>query len=445
MQIKEKMLEKDGDRQELVMTVVASPEEVDEASKAFFSEIAKRDLKGFRKGKAPKAVLEQSVGGHLNAMGGVAEQLINTMAFKAIDDEDVIFIEEPQFNVDATLEEGKPFSFQVSGPIAPVMDLTDNGPVSITMPPEHATEEEIESQLRELQDYYHSFEDITDEDHTAEMGDYVSAKMTVTEQESGKVVSGLRSTTRLIGLGEGTMPESFDEQLIGHKVGDTVEFDFEAKKDDGTSDYGDGNLHAVVDILGFRTCVLPELDDDFAVKVGCTDVADMHKQMEYNINMEKMRELPKVKVDRSIDQLIKRLDGEVPRYYVDFIRQDVAREFMQNLEQQGTNLQQWMLENSVNGDEMKDDIFVEAKRRAEIDCALEALFRANDLELTDEDIDKLFEGDEEGAHTREAWENANRMADVRKMARQRKATEWLTDNAIVEVIEDGMLSGLPEN
>ena len=85
--------------------------------------------------------MEQSVGGHANAMGGVAETLINELAFAAIDDADVIFIDEPQFNVTDALEEGKALHLHGVGPVAPVMKLTGYDPVSIEMPPAEATDE----------------------------------------------------------------------------------------------------------------------------------------------------------------------------------------------------------------------------------------------------------------------------------------------------------------
>lgn len=424
----------DDGKQELVMTIVASPEDVDAASKRFFADIQKRELKGFRKGKAPRAVLEQSVGGHANAMGGVAETLINELAPAAIDGQDVIFIEDPDFHVDDMLEEGKPFKFTVSGPVAPVMKLTDYGPVSIEMPPEEPTEAEIDRHLEALQDYYHTFEDVDDPDHEAEMGDYVKASITVTDSND-KVVGGLAAQSRMVGLGNGTMPITFDEKVVGSKVGETLEFDFDAIKEDGTSDFGDGHLHAVVDVKGFRRLILPPLDDELAAKVGCTDASDMRDQMRRNIGIQKQRELPKIKVDRVVEQAIQRLDGDVPDYYVDFIRQDVAREFMQNLEKDGTNLQQWMLQNAVQGEQMQQEIAEEAKRRATIDCVLEAVFAEKGLEVTEDDIAAMFENDDDPEATRKMWEDAHRMADVKKMCRQRKATEWLVDNADVTIVE----------
>lgn len=436
MQVKDIVREDDGESQELVLTLVASAEEVDEAADKFFADIAKRDIPGFRKGKAPREVLEKQVGGHERAMGGVTEQLVNDLALAAIDDADVIYIDEPQFNVSETVEVGKPFTFTVSGKVAPIMKLTSCDPVSIEMPPEEATDAEVADQLAELQDYYHHFEDIDDPDHEAQMGEYVQVELTV--DNHGRLISGMNQTQRMIGLGKGSMPPSFDEHLVGAKVDDTLEFDFEARDDEGNPTLGDGDLHANVVVKGIRRYVVPPVDDELALKVGCADVEDLRKQMRQAVNMHKRETLPKLMVDRAVDALLERLDGKVPSYYVDFIRQDVGREFMQSLDKQGMNLQQWMLQNKVEGDKMKEEVQAEAERRASIDCAMEALFTELGLEITDEDIDKMFEGAEgdEKGQKRSDWEGANRMANIRKMCRQRKVTAWLVDTASVTVVDD---------
>ncbi len=436
MQVKDIVREDDGDSQELVLTLVASAEEVDAAADKFFAEIAKRDIPGFRKGKAPREVLEKQVGGHDNAMAGVTEQLVNDLAMSAIDGADVIYIDEPNFNVDETVELGKPFSFTVSGKVAPVMKLSSYDPVSIEMPPEEATDAEIEEQLAELQDYYHHFEDIEDPDHEAQMGEYVQVEVTVST--NGHLVSGMNQTQRLVGLGKGSMPPSFDEHLVGAKVDDTLEFDFEAFDEEGNPTLGDGNLHANVVVKGIRRYVVPPVDDELALKVGCTDVADLRKQMRQAVNMHKRETLPKLMVDRAVDAMLERLEGEVPAYYVDLIREDVGLEFMQSLDKQVMNLKHWMLHNKVEGENNTEHVQTEAVRRASIDCAMEAMFTELGLEVTDADIDKIFEGADSGekGQKRSDWEDANRMANIRKMCRQRKVTSWLVDNAIVTVVDD---------
>ena len=226
--IKDKTRVDDGEVQELSFTMVATVQEVEESAKEFFRQISQKDIPGFRKGKAPRNILEQSVGGHANAMGGVAETLINEFAFKAIDDEGVLFIGDPQFNVAEMLEEGKPFSFDVSGPVAPSMHLASYEPVSIVMPPEEATEQDIKAQIRELQSYYHSF--------------LKRSTMLSIKPNGVTMLNDLdRDEPRQDGVwswsgrphdrsGRGTMPESFDAQVIGSKVGDRLRIRLRGKR-----------------------------------------------------------------------------------------------------------------------------------------------------------------------------------------------------------------------
>ena len=399
MQVKDRVREDDGDKQELVLTLVASADEVKEAADKFFAEIAQRDIPGFRKGKAPRAVLEQNVGGHKNAMGGVAEMLINEKAFKALDDADVIFVGEPDFNVDNDVVEGQPFTFAVSGAVVPQMKLSSYDGVSIEMPPDEATDAEVERQLKHLQDVYHSFEKIDDPEHVAEM------------------------------------PASFDEHLVGSKLGDTLEFDFEAKDEEGNTQFGDGQLHANVEIQEFRRKIVPEIGDELAAKVGCMDAEDMRKQMRHQINQHKEAELPGLMVQRAVDALADRLVGDVPQYYVDFIRQDVGREMMQSFEKQGTSLQEWLLNNNGKADEIKENVTQEAIRRARIDCALEALVAEKGFDVTEEDIEKELAQEDDAIATREKWEKANRMAELRKVCRHSKASRWLVQTAEVTVVD----------
>lgn len=99
------------------------------------------------------------------------------------------------------------------------------------------------------------------------------------------------------------------------------------------------------------------------------DAEDMRKQMRHQINQHKEAELPGLMVQRAVDALADRLVGDVPQYYVDFIRQDVGREMMQSFEKQGTSLQEWLLNNNGKADEIKENVTQEAIRRARIDCA----------------------------------------------------------------------------
>ncbi|MGN0038546.1 MAG: trigger factor [Coriobacteriales bacterium] len=434
MEITSRVFEEDGEKRELILTLTATAEEVDENIKQFFKDAREqKEIPGFRKGKAPRNVIEQNLGGHEPTFGAIAETIINTLSFKVIDDADVIFVAEPEFNVDTLPEDHKPFRFTVSGPVLPKVELSSLEPVAIEMPPDEATEAEIEAHLDNLRDYYHTYQAIDDPEHQAEMGDYVDLTMTCTKSDTSEI-RGLTNVDRLIGLGAGTMPASFDEHIVGAKRGDKLAFDFEVE-DGSNPQFGDGKLKAEVEIRGFRACIIPELDDAFAQKLGSKDVEELRGAVKMALDNDKRKELPNLMVERCMEQLVGRIKGEVPEYFVEIIKEDVFREFMQSMEKNGTSLQEWMLKNDMEKEEIQDQILQEARHRAALDVAIEALFEGLGLELTDEELDITLAKEENPEEIRRSWEQANRMAELRKIARQDMVTRWLVKNAQVTVVE----------
>lgn len=435
MQITKTNFEDDGQVREIDLTLAASAEEVNEYVKLYLKDLSSMEVPGFRKGKAPRTVIEKAIGGHDEFMSGAAEKLINTLAFKCLDDADILFIDQPEFNVSDSMVDDQPFYFQVSGKVAPLMELTSYDPVSIEMPPDEATENEINRHIENLRDYYHTFEDVTDEDHVAEMGDYCMLNVTVTTADGGRI-SGLTEVDRLVGLGKGTMPASFDQNIIGAKKGMTLSFDFKVEGETKRPEFGDGNLHANVEVMSFRKCIVPELDDAFAQKLGAENVAALTEQVRNALNYDKNQYLPGLMEERVVDALIKRVKGNVPEYYVDFIREDVGREMVADLDKDGTSLQNWILNNDVKREELKEAIQAESLNRAVRDCALEAMFRHQGWEITDQDVMDLLKGTDNPDEVLKSWQDANHVAELRKMCRQNAVVRWLVKTAEVTVVEE---------
>lgn len=433
MQIKDMTRESDGEVQELVVTITADADEVNEHITSYFKQLAKNDIPGFRKGKAPRSVIEKNAGGHDVVYAAIAEEIVNDLAPAALDDADVIFISEPQLNIDDLPQEKQPFSFTVSAKVPPEGELSSYDPVSIKMPPNEATEAEIDIQVDEIRSVYYNYEEILDSDYEAAMGDFVTVRMTVTND--GAQIGGLTDVERMIGLGEGTMPESFDEHIVGCKIGYQLDFDFEAIGEEERPELGDGKLHAYVEIKAIRKRSLPELNEEFFAKIGAKDEEDLRKQLKYTIGAQKDRELPVLMEQRVVDALVKRLVGEVPEYYIDFLRDDVGRELMQKLQKEGTDLQNWLINNNIETEKIQQEVTDEAIARAERDMALEALFKNKGWEVTQEDIDKQLANDDDAEASLKALQDAHRVADLRKMCRQSKAARWLIETAEVEVVE----------
>ena len=432
MKVIDKIRETDEEKQEMVLTIEASAEEVDKYIKLFFKELNERKYEGFRKGKAPRPVLENSVGGKANAMGGVAEKLINEKGWEAIDEAGVIYISEPEFNVDDPVEDGKPFQFTVSGQVKPEMELSSYDPVTVEMPPEQATDAEVELLIQNLREYYYTLE--IAEDHAAENGDFVNVIMSLST-EDGLPVRGFSNATRMIELGASSMPKEFTEALIGCKPGEqhTITFDSSAEK--GYSHLGKGLITAEVEVVDVRVKILPEVNNELAAKAGSVDVDDLYKAMRYTINKDKAEALPKIMQDRCVAEAAKRMTEEIPDYFMTYVRAQVQNEVMDRIQKDGSNLSDFLLNNGVDGEEFQADIRKQAENRAMTDLTLDAVYRANCPEVTDEDIRNHFSESEDLEEALAAWKDAGRMSSLRQVVARDKAVHWLVDTAEVTVVE----------
>ena len=434
MEVTTSIREEDGKTQ---VAIELTEQEVKKHIDSFFKDLAKNRIPGFRPGKAPRKVLERNFGGHEAIYAEITSDMVNEVLPLALDSKDVIFIDDPKL-VDEkveSVEDGKPYTFEVYGEVAPKLTLTSVEPVEIEMPPATATDEEIEAQLESLRDYYYEFEEV---DRAAEEGDYVM--MSIDAKADGVAVDALNSPSRLVELGSDALPKELTDQVLGMKKDETKEFDFEVVEDDEQlADFKGKTIHAEVTVSKVQTKELPTLDEEFAKRIGFDTLEQTREEIANQINTQRERQLPELKERRCVEALAKRIEGEIPESYINYSRDEVLREFFNNLQSAGITFDQFLAQRGISADEFRADLDDEAKENAEQSLALDALFEARGMELTDADIDEQFQVVDDPAAARKSWEESGRMSLLREGIRRSKAAQWLIDNAIVteEVAKEG--------
>lgn len=407
------------------VTVTLTADEVDKHINKAFKDFAKTRIPGFRAGKAPRPVIEQNFGGHDAVYAQITSDMVNEVAPLAIDQEDIIFIGEPESENDALVEDGKDYTFTVSGDVTPVIGLSSYDPVEIKLPAEEATDEDLEIQLKALQDYYYSFETV---DRPAEGGDFVMVKLE--SSTGGEEIDGLTNESRLVEIGGTMMPKELTEQLAGMKAGDTKEFDFSTDYDVSLTGK---TIHTTATVKEVRVKETPELDDDFAKKVGFDSYDGMVDQLKKEITDTKKQQLPRLKESRCVEELSKRIDAEIPEEYINFTREHILREFFKSLQEQNITFDQFMAGRGITSEQFMEDLDAQAKEEAEECLALDALFRELGMEVTEEDVDNEFAAASNPEASRKAWEDAGQMSVIREAMRRQKASKWLVDNAVVTI------------
>lgn len=438
MEVTTSIREEDGKTQ---VAIELTEQEVKKHIDSFFKDLAKNRIPGFRPGKAPRKVLERNFGGHEAIYAEITSDMVNEVLPLALDSKDVIFIDDPKL-VDEkveSVEDGKPYTFEVYGEVAPKLTLTSVEPVEIEMPPATATDEEIEAQLESLRDYYYEFEEV---DRAAEEGDYVM--MSIDAKADGVAVDALNSPSRLVELGSDALPKELTDQVLGMKKDETKEFDFEVAEDDEQlADFKGKTIHAEVTVSKVQTKELPTLDEEFAKRIGFDTLEQTREEIANQINTQRERQLPELKERRCVEALAKRIEGEIPESYINYSRDEVLREFFNNLQSAGITFDQFLAQRGISADEFRADLDDEAKENAEQGLALDALFEARGMELTDADIDEQFQVVDDPAAARKSWEESGRMSLLREGIRRSKAAQWLIDNAIVT--EEAAKEGASDN
>lgn len=438
MEVTTSIREEDGKTQ---VAIELTEQEVKKHIDSFFKDLAKNRIPGFRPGKAPRKVLERNFGGHEAIYAEITSDMVNEVLPLALDSKDVIFIDDPKL-VDEkieSVEDGKPYTFEVYGEVAPKLTLTSVEPVEIEMPPATATDEEVEAQLESLRDYYYEFEEV---DRAAEEGDYVM--MSIDAKADGVAVDALNSPSRLVELGSDALPKELTDQVLGMKKDETKEFDFEVAEDDEQlADFKGKTIHAEVTVSKVQTKELPTLDEEFAKRIGFDTLEQTREEIVNQINSQRERQLPELKERRCVEALAKRIEGEIPESYINYSRDEVLREFFNNLQSAGITFDQFLAQRGISADEFHADLDDEAKENAEQSLALDALFEARGMELTDADIDEQFQVVDDPAAARKSWEESGRMSLLREGIRRSKAAQWLIDNAIVT--EEAAKEGASDN
>lgn len=424
MEVTTSTREDDGKTQ---VTVTMTAEEVKEHIDRAFKDFSKTRIPGFRAGKAPRKVLIQNFGGHEAVYGQITSDMINDVAPVAIDGEDILFVADPDFEEGDMVADGEGFTFTMFGNVKPEIELSSYDPVEIKMPTEEATDKDLDTQLEALQEYYYNFETV---ERGAEKGDYVMLGLESTAD--GESIDALTSENRLVELGGDMLIQEISDQIVGMKADETKEFDFTTDSDPGLAGK---TIHTKATVKEVRVKNKPELDDEFAKKVGFDSFDALRDSMREEIANQKKEQLPRLKESRCVAELSSRIDGEVPSEYVNYTRGNILRDFFNSLQDQGVTFDQFLATRGITSDQFKEDLDQQAKEEAQECLALDALFRMREMEITEEDINKEFDAVDDPEGTRKSWEDAGRMSVIREAIRRQHATEWLVENAVVTIVD----------
>ena len=368
----------------MVKLVIESTAEEFEAglNKAYNKDKSKITVPGFRKGKAPRKMIEKMYGAEV-FYEDAANAIIPDAYAKAADESGLEIVSQPQISV-TQLEAGKSFIFEAVVAVKPEVELGTYKGVEVAKCDTDVTDEDIEAELKKVQDQ--NSRTVSVEDRAVKDGD-----MTVIDFEGfidGTPFEGGKGESYPLTIGSHSFIDTFEEQIIGMNIGDEKEINVTFPEEYHVDELKGKPAMFKVSVKEIKEKQLPELNDEFAQDVSDFDtLAEYKDDLKNKIADRKSREAKAKQEDEAIAKIIEDSKMDIPDAMVDTQVNRMVEDFAQRLQQQGLSVEQYFQYTGMTADKIMDEMKPEAVKRIQSRLVLEAVVKAENIETSEEDFE----------------------------------------------------------
>ena len=369
------------------LTIEVAADEFEAAlNKAYQKSKNKINLPGFRKGKAPRAMIEKMYGAGI-FVEDAANIIIPDAYESAAKESELEIVAQPEIAVEQA-EKGKPFIFTATVAIKPDVTLGDYKGIEVEKKEAEVSEDEISAEIDRVRESNARM--ITIDDRATQDGDTVVIDFD--GYVDGEQFEGGKAEDYTLVLGSHSFIDNFEDQLVGKNIGDDVEVNVTFPEQYQAEELQGKPALFKVKIKEIKVKELPELDDDFAQDVSECDTLDAYKE-EVKSKLVKTKEddIKREKEDAVIEKIIENATMEIPEQMVDAQTRQMTQEFAQRLLSQGLSLEQYMQFTGLTPQKMQEELKPQALKRIQSRLVLEAVVEAEKIEATQEDIEKEIE------------------------------------------------------
>ncbi|HEX3111647.1 MAG TPA: trigger factor [Candidatus Eisenbacteria bacterium] len=404
-----------------VLMIEVSPEELNEDYDAILEDYRRRAvLPGFRKGKAPRNVLELQFGHSMEHE--VLERAVKRTYEAAVREHRIEPVSYPQIEK-IRFDKGQPLSYEATVDVRPSITPRDYFELSVPTKEVTIPEDEVEKSLEELRQRTADWSPVERE---AALGDAVVVDY-VRLNAKGKPVHKSEQKDALVELdAQGLLPE-FRENLLGKKGGEHIEFTVTYPEEFGNAELKGRTATFSLDVKGVRERRVRPLDDAFASEViGMRDLAELRARMRLNLESEARLKASRDEEEAIVDQLLAKNPIALP--------ESMVAEYLEGLLQRLKDEREWTPEEE---DRFRTEYRPTAERRIKRDLLLDAIMRAESIGVSEEEIDTTLRGAMGDETTGPEAERAIRNPAQRERARnhllERKLFQLLREKAQLKI------------
>ncbi len=369
------------------LTIEADAAEFEEAlQKAYLKNRNRISVQGFRKGKAPRSIIEKLYGAGI-FYEDAANLIIPDAYEKAAQESGLEIVSRPEIDVEQ-IEKGKPFIFTAEVAVKPEVTLGQYKEIEVEAKPVEVTAEELDAELGRVREQNSRM--ITVDDRAVEDGD-----LTTIDYEGfvdGVPFEGGKGENQALAIGSHSFIDTFEEQLIGKKIGEEAEIHVTFPGDYHAKELAGKPAVFKVTVKEIKVKELPNLDDEFAQDVSEFNTLEEYKaDLEKTIRERKEKDAKRAKEDAVVEKIIENAQMEIPQAMIDSQARQMADEFAQRLQMQGMQMDQYLRYTGLDADKFVETTKPQALKRIQTRLVLEAVVKAENIQVSDEELEKEFE------------------------------------------------------
>ena len=397
------------------LTVEVSAEDFKAAIKKAFNKNKNRfAIPGFRKGKAPQAMIEKMYGEGV-FYEDAADEAINASYAEAMKESGLDIDSRPEVTIEK-IGKDEPFVYSALVTVKPEVTLGQYKGVEVEKADASVSAEDVEAELKKVQEQNARL--LTVEDRGVEDGD-----QTVIDFEGfvdGKGFEGGKAEDYPLTIGSHSFIDTFEEQLIGKKIGEECEVNVTFPTEYHAADLAGKPATFKVTVKEIKVKELPELNDEFASEVSEFDTLDEYKKdVEKKLAEKKEIEANSKNEDAVVAKVVENATMEIPDKMIDAQAENMVQDMARRMQSQGLSLDMYLKYTGMTVEQMKEQARPDAEKRIRTRLVLEAVAKAENIQISDEKVD----------------EEVAKMAEAYKMEVE-KLKSYMSESDVKQMKED---------
>ena len=366
------------------LTIEVAAEDLEKAMQNAYQKAKGRiSIPGFRKGKAPRKMIEQMYG-----KGVFLEDAVNALIpehySKALAECELEIVSQPTIDI-TQAEPGKALIFTAEVATKPEVTLGEYKGVEVPKTEINVTDEDVDAEIKKEQEK--NSRTINVEDRGAQLQDVVTIDFE--GSVDGVPFDGGQATEYPLTLGSNTFIPGFEDQLVGAKVGDDVDVKVTFPEEYQAKELAGKEAIFKCAVKKIEAKELPELDDDFAKDVSEFDtLAEYKEHVKTNLVERKENEAKRAKEDAAVDKAIENAQMDIPEAMLMTQCRQMLDDFSRRMQSQGLSMDQYFQFTGMTVDKMMEDMKPQALKRIQTRLVLEKVAEVENIQPTEEEVNE---------------------------------------------------------